>query len=85
MTDIAAIAKGLTTEVDCPRCHEQCGWCSDYRHMHGRLTLPGTKQRCRVPGCAPEGDNCPVCNGSRRATRTVTYAPPRQHLQEQSQ
>lgn len=60
--------------VDCPRCHEQCWWCSDYRHMHGALTLPGTRRRCTVP-LTPEGNDCPVCHGTRKATVTTTYAP----------
>ena len=25
--------------VECPRCHEACGWCGDYRHMHGMLKM----------------------------------------------
>ncbi len=59
-------------EVPCPRCHEQCWWCSDYRHMHGQLKLPGSQRRCTIP-MKPEGDACPVCHGSRKAMMTVTY------------
>lgn len=62
-----------TREVPCPRCHEPCGWCSDYRHMHGQLRLPGSKRRCGVSGYEPEGDGCPVCHGSMRVLQTVTY------------
>ncbi len=61
-------------EVDCPRCHQQCGWCSDYRHMHGQLRLPGTQRRCTVPDIEPEGSSCPVCLGSRKAMMMVTYS-----------
>lgn len=64
-----------TREVDCPRCHEQCGWCSDYRWHHGTMNLPGTRRKCTVPGYEPEGDNCELCHGTRRAMMTVTYAP----------
>lgn len=64
---------GRSRECCCPRCHEPCGWCSDYRHVHGQLRLPGSKRRCGVPGYEPEGDACPVCHGSMRVLRTVTY------------
>ena len=61
-------------EIDCPRCHEQCGWCSDYRHMHGTLKLPGSKRKCAVPNFAPEGDGCPLCGGAKRVIATTTYS-----------
>ena len=64
-----------TREVYCPRCYQQCGWCSDYRHMHGTLKLPGSRRKCKVPDMDPEGDNCPVCRGAMRVMRTTTYAP----------
>lgn len=59
--------------VDCPRCHQQCGWCSDYRHMHRTLTLPGTQRRCGVRDFEPEGDKCPLCKGSLKVIATTTY------------
>ena len=59
-------------EVDCPRCHQLCGWCSDYRHMHGTLNLPGTRRRCTMPNMAPEGD-CPLCAGSKRVVSKTQY------------
>lgn len=64
-------------EVDCPRCHETCGWCGDYRWMHGQLAMPngsGRKQYCRIPEMAPD-DQCPTCGGSKRVFRTVSYVP----------
>ena len=60
--------------VQCPRCHETCGWCSDPRWMHAVLPFPGTRQRCRVRGLEPEGANCPVCGGDRTVVATTTYA-----------
>lgn len=70
---------GEPREVDCPRCFEQCGWCGDYRYMHGTMRLPGVRGRknthCDIPAMAPEGDNCPLCHGSRRMIQTITYAP----------
>lgn len=60
-------------EVRCPRCHEQCGWCSDPRHMHGTIRLPGTRKKCTVPGFEPEGDACPLCGGKRTVIATTYY------------
>ncbi len=62
-------------EVPCPRCHEQCGWCSDYRHYHGTMSLPGTRRKCTIPGMEPEGHNCPVCHGVMRVLETTIYTP----------
>jgi hypothetical protein len=62
-------------KVDCPRCNEQCGWCSDPRWMHGTLRLPGSRRKCKVPGYEPEGAACPMCHGEKLVLRTVTYAP----------
>lgn len=71
-------AMSETTEkrvVNCPRCFESCGWCSDYRHMHGLLPLAsGYKRRCTVSGMEPEGNNCPLCAGSKKVQRTITYS-----------
>ncbi len=63
--------------VRCPRCHEECGWCGDYRHMHGMLAMPGDpkRRRCIIASMAPEGDDCPVCRGTRIVTATTTYQP----------
>jgi len=61
--------------VYCPRCLEQCGWCSDHRWMHGTLNLPGTRRKCKVPGYEPEGDNCPLCHGSKIVWQHITYEP----------
>lgn len=61
--------------VYCPRCLEQCGWCSDPRWMHGTLNLPGTRRKCKVPGYEPEGDNCPLCHGSKIVWQHITYEP----------
>lgn len=63
--------------VQCPRCYEQCGWCSDPRWMHGTLKLSGSRKTCGVPGYEPEGDDCPMCGGSKSVVRTVTYEPKR--------
>lgn len=65
----------IVHEIDCPRCHAACGWCADYRWMHGTLSLPGTRMRCAVAGMEPEGDACPLCHGSRRVRATTTYEP----------
>lgn len=67
-------------EIDCPRCHQQCGWCSDPRWLHGTLRLPGVGKRgrnafCGIPGYEPEGGDCPICSGSRRVMATTTYRP----------
>lgn len=63
----------LRSTVQCPRCHEQCGWCADYRKMHGQLRLPGSRRKCTIPDFEPEGDNCPVCGGDDKVLRIVTY------------
>ena len=68
---------GKQREVDCPRCHEQCGWCADYRWHHGEMTLPGSRRKCTLKGIEPEGGNCPLCHGSRRVIATTTYEPVR--------
>lgn len=60
---------------ECPRCFQQCGWCSDYRHMHGTLNLPGTRRKCGVPGFEPEGDRCPVCHGVQKVRAVTTFHP----------
>lgn len=65
--------KSTTREVDCPRCHQVCGWCSDYRFMHGTLPLPGSRRRCTMLGMEPEGDGCPLCGGARRVLATTTF------------
>lgn len=66
-------------QVECPRCHEQCGWCSDYRWMHGRQRLPNMAGRknshCKIPNMEPEGDGCPLCHGRMKVWRTITYSP----------
>lgn len=59
-------------QILCPRCHEQCGWCSDYRHMHGLLKLPGTRKRCGIV-MTVEDSGCPVCKGSLKVIATTTY------------
>jgi hypothetical protein len=58
-------------KVGCPRCHQTCGWCGDYRHMHGQLKLPGSKRKCDLP-LSPEGVACPVCHGDMRV-RAITH------------
>jgi hypothetical protein len=67
----------MSKEIDCPRCHEPCGWCGDYRHMHGTLRLPGVGGRknthCAIPTMTPEGDACLLCGGAQRVMRTVSY------------
>lgn len=62
-----------TRKIDCPRCHEQCGWCSDYRWHHGTMKLPGTRQYCNIAAMKPEGDACPLCGGTRKVIATTTY------------
>lgn len=70
----------LEQVVDCPRCHQQCGWCSDYRHTHGQLTLPGSKKRfCTIEAMAPEGSDCPLCGGALRVLARTEYTALRSH------
>ena len=64
----------VVRDVECPRCHQACGWCSDFRFMHGKIKLPGSRTYCGVRGLEPEGNDCPMCHGSRRVTATTTYA-----------
>jgi hypothetical protein len=59
---------------DCPRCHEACGWCGDYRHMHGKVRLPGSRQYCTIAKMHPD-PVCEICGGSRLVFVTRTYAP----------
>lgn len=61
-------------EIDCPRCHEQCGWCSDFRHMHGKLRLPGSNRRCDIAHMHPDKAGCEVCGDTKRVIATTTYA-----------
>lgn len=64
-------------EVDCPRCMQACGWCGDYRWMHGQLSLPngsGHKRYCTMADMAPD-DACTVCGGAKRVLATVEYRP----------
>ena len=68
---IQALAERIDV-VDCPRCHEQCGWCSDYRLIHGKLKLPGTRKKCTIPAMHPD-DDCPLCHGSLKVQRTIFY------------
>jgi hypothetical protein len=66
-----ASLRDRAVEIACPRCHQTCGWCGDYRHMHGQLKMPGIKFRCDLPP-KPEGSDCPLCHGDLRV-RAVTY------------
>lgn len=63
----------VACEVDCPRCHATCGWCGDYRWMHGTVKLPGSRKYCTLKGIQPEGNACPICSGSRRVIARTTY------------
>jgi hypothetical protein len=50
----------------CPRCHQKCPWCSDYRWMHGqRLRRNSILPACDVEFMQPD-DECAVCGGSRK-------------------
>lgn len=70
---ITAADYSTSKQVDCPRCMQACGWCSDPRWMHAVLKLPGSKRRCTVSGYEPEGDACPLCAGSKKVWRSVVY------------
>lgn len=64
----------VVQEIDCPRCHQACGWCGDYRWMHGQIKLPGLPARkCTVSGMGPDG-KCALCGGSRRVLAATTYS-----------
>lgn len=67
------VPSARTDTVRCPRCEEQCGWCSDPRRMHGQLNLPGLRKKCTISGFEPEGDQCPMCGGAGSVMRTVSY------------
>ncbi len=69
----APMPESTRHEIACPRCFAKCGWCADYRHMHGKLTLPGTKALCGVKGFEPEGGECPMCHGQQRVIATTVY------------
>jgi hypothetical protein len=58
--------------VPCPRCHEACGWCSDYRFMHGQMNLPGIRRKCTIEAMRPD-PVCAMCGGDRRVVATVRY------------
>lgn len=61
--------------VVCPRCHATCGWCGDFRWMHGLYSLPGSGRRyCTLTEVSPEGDGCPVCKGARHVLQMISYA-----------
>ena len=76
MTQAPDEREAIVREVRCPRCHEQCGWCSDYRHMHGTLRMPNDKRKryCTIPAMAPEGDDCLLCGGTMRVIETRSYS-----------
>lgn len=59
-------------DMDCLRCHQQCGWCADYRWHHGKMRLPGSRKFCTLTEVVPEGDDCPICHGTRRVRATIT-------------
>lgn len=62
-------------QIPCPRCHQQCGWCGDYRHIHGLLLMAGTmRSRCTMP-FDPEGDDCSVCRGAMKVLARTEYTP----------
>jgi len=61
-------------EVDCPRCHETCGWCGDYRHYHGTIKLPGSNQYCAIRAMHPD-PCCTLCAGTMRVVASTQYRP----------
>jgi hypothetical protein len=74
----------MTTErrtVNCPECHELCGWCAWYR-KNARdagcgLGVPSghgyrTRRRCEW-GEQAKGVPCGTCNGSGIVQATITY------------
>lgn len=75
MTNRETLRNLAERAIDCPRCHQTCGWCGDYRHMHGQIKLPGSRKYCTLTEVMPEGDNCPLCHGTKRVVATTTYAP----------
>jgi len=68
---------GTTTDrTNCPECHAQCWWCSQYRWIvreTGCATVYPRKGKCQQ-GEAAKGTACSTCDGSRQVTvtRTVT-------------
>lgn len=63
-----------TRLVDCPECHEACGWCAWYR-KNARVAgcgAPHGKRRC-AKGEAAKGVPCSMCDGSGRVLATTTY------------
>jgi hypothetical protein len=74
--------------IDCPECHERCGWCSWYRKnardVGCGLRVPSgsggrSHRRCEW-GEAAKGVACTTCDGSGRVIATISYrrasAPP---------
>ncbi len=64
--------------VDCPECHETCGWCSWYRKNAREAgcgcILPSGRHANRCAwGEAAKGVPCTTCDGSGRVTATTTY------------
>lgn len=73
--------KTETRIVDCPECHEVCGWCAWYRKNArevgcgaGVSPMPRTHRRCEW-GESAKGQPCKTCDGSGRVRATITYAP----------
>jgi hypothetical protein len=72
----------VTRVVDCPECHQLCGWCSWYRknarevgcglRVNAGSGLPRTKTRCSW-GEEAKGVACSTCDGSGKAEATTSY------------
>lgn len=67
--------------VDCPECHEYCGWCSWYRKNAREagcgLSVPNglsklTKRRCEW-GESAKGKPCGTCDGSGKVRAEIIY------------
>lgn len=62
-------------EVECPECHETCGWCSWYRkNARGAGCGSGSRNKCAW-GENARGVPCKTCDGSGRVMATTTYEP----------
>ncbi len=70
-----------TRIVQCPECHELCGWCSWYRKNArecgcGCPPGPGKRNKPRHRcdwGEQAKGVPCSMCDGSGRVQATITY------------
>ena len=64
-----------TRVIDCPECHETCGWCSWYRKNAREIGCGSSRRKSKCEwGERAKGQPCRTCDGSGRVLATTTYS-----------